>query len=298
MEKLNTCPLCGAQDLRPALKVIDHTVSRESFVLCTCGGCGYAITNPRPSPSEIAPYYISNEYISHSNRTSSLSDKIYHAVRRRTLRSKAALISQYISNGSVLDLGCGTGEFLGHLKSLGYTTQGVEPSPLARAQAENIHKLLVVPTLENLAPEARFNIITLWHVLEHVHDVRETLRLLHRFAAPGALLVIAVPDRESWDAKHYGPDWAGYDVPRHLSHFRRQDLGRFLKEVGFTLVGTRPMWYDAPYVSMLSEKYRGALPLAALLKGVVVGGLSNMVALFTSRPTSSTIFIAKKAEAN
>lgn len=295
MQTVAQCPLCAARELHTFLTAVDHTVSHQPFEIRRCGTCGFCFTSPRPEPAEIGAYYQSADYISHSNTSASLQDKLYQRVRRRALRGKHKLIHHYTSHGAVLDLGCGTGEFLGYLKQRGYKTQGIEPSALARAQAEQRHGLVVSASLEELAPSPMFDVITLWHVLEHVYDVRHTLHELHRRAVPGALLVIAVPDRESWDAQHYRADWAAYDVPRHLSHFRRQDLKRFLEESGFVLLNMRPMWFDAPYVSMLSERHRGAGAAGALLKGALWGTLSNLIAATTPRPTSSTLYVCRKA---
>lgn len=158
----------------------------------------------------------------------------------------------------------------------------------------NNYALAVAPTLESIPPLAQFDLITMWHVLEHMPQPHDTLKQLFARAAPNALLIIAVPDRESWDAHHYGNDWAAYDVPRHLSHFRRQDIGRLLHEHGFTLKATLPMWFDAPYVSMLTERDRGEGNLSALMKGAFWGTLSNLVALTTPRPTSSSLYVARK----
>lgn len=266
----------------------------RQFDLTLCSKCGFCATNPRPDRSQIGQFYDSPKYISHTNSSSQLQDRIYQLVRKKTIRSKYRLISHTKPNGRVLDMGCGTGEFLSYLKSRGYLTTGVEPGVGAREQAIANHALEVLPSLEGVPALEQFQIITLWHVLEHLHDFRDTLKKLHARLAPGGMLVIAVPDRESWDAEHYAADWAAYDVPRHLSHFRRKDLHQILPEHGLHVVSTRAMWFDAPYVSMLSEKNRGGGALASLLKGSLMGMLSNVYALFTSRPTSSSLFIAEK----
>ncbi len=296
-ETILHCPVCGGEELRPFLSGVDHTVSKERFQLTTCATCGFCITNPRPSPASIGRFYASKDYISHTNASSSTQERIYQWVRRNAIRSKHRLIARYQTQGKVLDVGCGTGEFLGYLKSRGYVTQGVEPSAQALKQAIVNHALEVVPDIEGVPASEQFQVITLWHVLEHVHDVRATFKRLHARMSTGGLLVIAVPDRESWDAQHYGADWAAYDVPRHLSHFRRSDLNCLLREQGFEMLATRPMWFDAPYVSMLSERYRGAGTFGALLKGAFVGAFSNLIAAITSRPTSSSLYLAKKARA-
>lgn len=295
LEPLAACPVCGTAAWRPFLAPKDHTVSALDFPLTTCGACGFCVTNPRPTRSDIGRFYESRDYISHTNTAVGLQDRWYQIVRRRAIRGKHRLIARYKPNGRVLDMGCGTGEFLGFLKSRGYLTTGVEPNIKAREQAIANHALEVFPSLEQTPALEQFQVITLWHVLEHVHDVRDTLKKLHARLAREGLLVIAVPDRDSWDAQHYGAHWAAYDVPRHLSHFRRADLHRLLAEQGFEQLATKPMWFDAPYVAMLSEKYKGAGPLMALVKGGLVGMASNLIAATTPRPTSSTLYIAQKA---
>jgi len=294
LESIGLCPICGGSAWQPYLQVADHTLTKEVFQLTTCAACGFCVTDPRPKPAYIGRYYESPDYISHTNSKAGLQDRLYQIIRGRAIRGKHRLIARYRPNGRVLDMGCGTGEFLRYLKSRGYLTTGIEPSLSAREQAIAGHALEVLPSIDQVPSMEQFQIITLWHVLEHLHDVRTGLKKLHARMAREGLLIIAVPNRESWDAQHYGPDWAAYDVPRHLSHFRRQDIHRLLKEHGFSMLDTRPMWFDAPYVAMLSERYRGAAPTTALLKGGLAGMASNLVAATTSRPTSSTLYIAKK----
>ncbi len=274
----------------------DHSISKEVFQVCTCADCGFTFTNPRPTPNELGRYYESEAYISHSNTSRSLQDKIYQIVRKRAIRQKHALIAAHEPQGRVLDIGCGTGQFLGYLMSRGYLVQGVEPNTTAREQAIADHALNVVPSLEQVQSQENFQVVTMWHVLEHVPDVRATFKRLFALLGKRGLLVIAVPDRESWDAQHYGSDWAAWDVPRHLSHFRRPDIHTFLAEHGFELIATRRMWMDSFYIALLSERYRGTNGLLALFKAVLVGGWSNLQALLGKRPTSSTLYLARKLE--
>jgi hypothetical protein len=174
--------------------------------------------------------------------------------------------------------------------------QGVEPDPSARERSIADHELAVVPTSRDLAHKEYYQVITLWHVLEHVPDLHDTFKLLYALMADRGLLVLAVPDRESWDAKHYGPWWAAWDVPRHLSHFRRQDIQRLIREHGFELVATRPMWLDAFYICLLSERYRGSGNTLSWILAIMKGAWSNILAIATGRPTSSTLYVARKAE--
>ncbi len=293
-ETLEACPICGSRLFVPALTVKDHSVSKEDFQLVDCGRCGFRVTSPRPIPSAIGRYYESEDYISHTNKSASLGDRLYQWARGRALRNKHRLVSTYHATGSVLDVGCGTGEFLGHLASVGYAVQGVEPSPLARQQAASNHRLLVVDSLADIQTDRRFDLITLWHVLEHFHHPDKAVSLLNKNLSVGGHLFIAVPDRGSWDAYHFGPLWAAWDVPRHLSHFRQMDVEKLLSNHGLRVIRKQRMWFDAPYVSMLSERYGGWGPLVALIMGILVGGWSNLVVLFQGRPASSSLFIAEK----
>jgi len=296
LEALTRCPCCGSEDFVPALTVADHSISKEVFTLCDCATCGFRFTNPRPAQAEMGRYYQSEGYISHSNASRSLKDRLYQLARRRALHSKFRLVHQHQPDGKVLDIGCGTGEFLAHLMSRGYQVQGVEPSLKAREQAIANHGLPVVPSLDQVPGQEQFNVISMWHVLEHVPDLHATFKKLFALLAEGGLLVIAVPDRDSWDAAHCGAHWAAWDVPRHLSHFRRQDVHGLLHKHGFTLLDTRRMWMDAPYIALLSETYRGAGMPWALAKGALLGLWSNLQSVLGGRPSSSSLYLARKAE--
>lgn len=295
MEQLHSCPLCGQQDLKKTGTVQDHSISKLVFEMTDCDSCGFRITNPRPWKSDLGRYYQSDAYISHGTVDRSIQSRLYLLARRWTLRGKLHLIQHYQPNGRILDVGCGTGEFLECLRTNGYIAQGVEPSLRAREQAIATYGLHVVPAIEQLPSQEQFQVLTMWHVLEHVPDPRATFKRLFALLAERGLLVIAVPDRDAWDAKYYGPSWAAWDVPRHLLHFRRRDVHMLLAQHGFEIVATKRMWLDAYYISMLSEQYRGTSKLLSLLKSMVIGTWSNLVSLLSHRPTSSTLYIARKA---
>lgn len=294
LETLPSCPLCNSPQQVAGRTVQDHSISGEAFSLAVCSSCGFCFTNPRPGAAAIGRYYQGDNYISHNTTSATFRDKLYRLARSWALGRKHATIHALQPNGRVLDVGCGTGDFLAHLMSRGYMVEGVEPSLLAREQAIANHSLRVVPALEQLEKHERYQVVTMWHVLEHVPDLRATFKKLFALLADRGLLLIAVPDRQSWDAAHYGSTWAAWDVPRHLSHFRRPDVHRLLREHGFELVATRKMWLDALYIAMLSEQYKGRSKATALILGTLVGTWSNVLALFGGRPTSSSLFIARK----
>ena len=294
LETLSACPLCRSAALRTVLKVKDHSISREWFTLQDCDACGFRFTNPRPETARLGSYYKGENYISHSNSKRSFTDRLYQLARSVALRRKYAMIKAHQPHGKALDVGCGTGEFLAYLKSRGYLVTGVEPDLGARESAIANHSLEVLPGIDAIPALGQFQVVTLWHVLEHLPEIRGTFKKLHALLSDQGLLVIAVPDRGSWDAEHYGPDWAAYDVPRHLSHFRQQDVKGVLREHGFDLLRVRGMSMDAFYIAMLSERYRGASWGLALTKGILLGGWSNLLAFFMNRPNSSSLYVARK----
>lgn len=296
MEVLSSCPICRSSDVKNALPVPDYLLTQEVFQVVECSSCGYAFTNPRPDQRHIGRYYQSDDYISHTNSRKGLQDALYQLARKWALGTKYKLVHSYQREGQVLDIGCGTGEFLSHLMSRGYLVEGVEPDLKAREQAIANHGIAVVPSLEKVANKEYYQVITMWHVLEHVPDARATFKKLFALLAARGILIIAVPDRDSWDNQHYGTRWAAWDVPRHLSHFRRKDIHRLLQEHGFELLATKKMWLDAFYIGILSERYKGAGTLAALIKGIWYGGLSNLQSALGKRPTSSSLFVARKTE--
>lgn len=296
LETLSACTICGGAPLRQRLTALDHTVSHEPFTIAECPTCQAWFTNPRPDERSIGAYYSSDKYISHTNATSTIQDKLYQLVRKRALRGKRKLIARFRSNGKLMDVGCGTGQFLGHMKAHGYLCTGVEPDTGARQNAVADNAIEVLPSLDAVPSAEQFQVITMWHVLEHVPDLRRTLKKLYSVMAERGYLFIAVPDRESWDAEHYGADWAAYDLPRHLNHLRNKDLSRILPEHGFALVRVERMWFDAPYIAMLSEQYKGRPMALALVKGALIGLWSNLQAHLAGRPTSSSLYIAQKQE--
>ncbi|MGV9013344.1 MAG: class I SAM-dependent methyltransferase [Flavobacteriales bacterium] len=293
METVETCPICASTAHAFAFHATDNTVTHEQFSVQRCINCSFLFTSPRPTQASIGAYYLSENYISHVETARGLQDRMYHLVRKRALKGKHRLIAKYAPTGSVLDVGCGTGDFLAYMADHKYTVQGVEVSSDARNVATK-KRLEVSADLETIPNGGNVNIITLWHVLEHVPYPHATLRQLNAKCASGGLLLIAVPDHESWDSQHYGADWAAWDVPRHLSHFRQQDVHNLLKQTGFQLLETKPMWFDAPYVSMLSERNKGKGNMVSMLKGWMIGLWSNSISLISDRPTSSTLYVARK----
>ncbi|WP_347159889.1 class I SAM-dependent methyltransferase [Pontibacter chitinilyticus] len=291
-ERLEQCPVCGKSEFKNFLVVTDNAVSKESFVIVECENCGFKFTNPRPDAASIGTYYESEEYISHSNTKSGIINRAYHVVRSITTKQKVDLINRYAaSKGTILDYGCGTGVFLAACKKDGWEVRGVEPNEKARQIASTETGEIIATSLQDIQGE-KYDVITLWHVLEHVHQLNETIDDLIDCLQEDGTLIIAVPNADSHDAQQYKENWAAYDVPRHLYHFTQQTMKRFLKKHRMKLEEVLPMKFDAYYVSLLSEKQKEGK--ASMLTSVVNGYKSNSHAEKNGNDYSSLIFVAKK----
>jgi 2-polyprenyl-3-methyl-5-hydroxy-6-metoxy-1,4-benzoquinol methylase len=291
-----TCPSCHSDQLQPALEAVDQTVSHETFSILQCGNCGLRFTQDVPDAGSIGRYYKSDNYISHSNTNKGLVNRLYHMVRRQTLSDKYRLIASAARTrqGKLLDIGAGTGAFVGYMQERGWEVTGLEPDETARRVALTDHKVELVDMdqLFSLPPDS-FEAITLWHVLEHVHDLHPYIERLKALVKRNGRIFIAVPNYNCYDAGVYQSFWAAYDVPRHLYHFSPDAMESLLAEHGLQLQYSQPMWYDSIYISMLSEKYRGG-GHGNNVKAVLTGLVSNIKAFIDKSRCSSLIYVISK----
>ncbi|MFT4031132.1 MAG: class I SAM-dependent methyltransferase [Siphonobacter sp.] len=293
VETLTNCPVCKGTHFSSYLVCKDYTVSQEMFSLVKCTSCGFIFTNPRPTETEIGSYYQSNEYISHSNTKQGLIAQVYHTVRKITLKSKLKLINRlHPTKGTLLDIGCGTGMFLSVCKENGWNVSGVEPDSGARKLAEDTTKSHIESSILEYFQNQKFSIVTMWHVLEHVHRLEETIDWLYNRIDTNGHLIIAVPNLESKDAQVYQQYWAAYDVPRHLYHFSQVTISELFLQKGFVLSETLPMPFDSFYVSMLSTKYRDGK--TNYIEAIQQGLASNIWAKQNHKNYSSLIYVFKK----
>ena len=292
MLTIDKCLVCGSNQFEPFLQCKDYTVSQETVNIVSCKSCGFKFTNPRPDNSILGNYYKAESYVSHTNSKKGIVNRLYHIVRNYTLGKKVKLISSYVSRGTILDYGCGTGMFLGACKQAGWETFGMEPDDDARkiASEQNLNLFSDKIKIQTHVADKQFDAITLWHVLEHVTDMPETLAFFKQKLKTNGVLIIAVPNHVSYDAQYYKEHWAAYDVPRHLHHFELKTMKALLDSGGFELLETKPMKFDSFYVSMLSEKYKTGS--VNLVKAFITGLKSNLKAKDTSS-YSSTIYVFK-----
>ena len=294
-ERLNKCPLCKSARFLNYSEITDFAVTGEKFIVCKCADCQLLFTNPRPSQTDIGPYYNFPEYFSHEDKAKNITQWIYQTVRNYNISKKVDFIQHFKKKGKLLDYGCGTGEFLKAAKNKGWKVAGIEPNEKARLQANLKLKDRVKESIEEIDKNTSYDIVTLFHVLEHIHDLRKTSKKIIKHLKSEGYLIIAVPNYESWDGKKYGKYWAGWDIPRHLYHFNSHVMMAFKGEFGLELIETKPMKFDSFYVSLLSEGYlnKEASLLKKYWNAFFAGIKSNRIA---KKPGdfSSNIFVFKK----
>ncbi|CAH8282839.1 methyltransferase family protein [Mariniflexile fucanivorans] len=276
----------------PFVKVKDHSVSGELFSLIENETYGFLETTPQPSSEFLPDYYISEDYISHTDSKRNIFENVYHLVRKISLKQKLKLINKFSSEQkTLLDVGCGTGDFLQTAQQNNWMVSGIEPNQEARSIANKKTYNSVFDTEQLLKFEPKsFDAITLWHVLEHLPNLEEHIQILNKLLKPNGVLIIAVPNYKSYDATFYKEYWAAFDVPRHLWHFNRTSISKLVSKISMKVVKIKPMYFDAFYVSLLSEKYKNGK--MNILKGFWVGLLSNLKSLST-KEVSSLIYVIK-----
>lgn len=297
LEILSKCPVCTHNYFSPFLVCEDYTVSKEKFQIVSCKNCGFKFTNPRPASADIARYYHSDSYISHSNTKKGILAQVYQKVRKISLQSKLKHIQKesQLQKGKILDYGCGTGDFLKICQDNDWEINGIEPEKIAREQAESLLNTKIDENIfENQFENKEFDVITLWHVLEHIHLLDETLTMLQKLLSPNGVILIAVPNCASADAQKWKEYWAAYDLPRHLYHFTPQTLPLLLEKYHIKIDKYIAMPYDSYYISLLSRKYKtGKLNF---LNGFFDGFQSNQWAKKNSLNFSSVLYICSKKQ--
>lgn len=293
MKSITECPICDNREFKAYITCNDYLVTNEKFAIQECSVCGLRLTNPRPDNKSIGNYYKSENYISHNDKSGGFISSIYRTVRNYTLDYKLRLIKKVNSGkGKLLDVGCGTGAFLESCKGDGWQIAGVEADEKVRMLTQEKLEIQIAQDLSEIHTSESFNIITLWHVLEHIPNLNDTIKQLSLLLAPNGTLVIAVPNSNSYDATYFKEYWAAYDVPRHLYHFTPHTIQKLFNKYNLRLIETRPMVFDAFYIAMLSTRYRTGK--TNYIESIRVGLRSNANARKTG-DSSSLIYIVRKS---
>lgn len=292
MIKLKNCPVCGASSFKDVFKAPYFRGDNELFQIQECENCQLWVTNPRPGDEELGKYYDTPDYISHTDARKGLIDHMYHWVREYSLKKKVALINSLVpGKGDLLDYGAGTGHFLLAAQKQGWKVTGVEPSEDARSVAREKNGFDLKDPSALVWEKNMCDVISLWHVLEHLPDLRGHLSHFSAALKPGGCLVIAVPNHESPDAKKYGENWAALDVPLHLWHFKKKNIAELSTQFGLELEKVKNMPFDSFYVSMLSEKIENGS--TNYLKAFARGWSSNLKGK-SDKNQSSLIYVLRK----
>lgn len=299
LETLNTCPSCGGSSFQNHIAAKDYTYSNNEYQLVKCATCTLVFTNPRPDEQSIGQFYDNPDYVSHTDTNKGLLFWLYGMVKKRALKHKRQMLESLTSTKTILDYGAGSGDFSTELANANWSVTAFEPDNNARAKIlEKSSKIQLSDSIETIPSNSK-SIIALWHVLEHVHRLNETIEQFHRILEVGGQLVIAVPNYNSKDAEYYKSEWAAYDVPRHLYHFDFMSMKILIENQGFELKEIKPMWFDSFYVSLLSEKNKNTNGgIRAILGWPIafsIGLLSNLDALKSTKRCSSITYIFQKA---
>ena len=272
----------------------DFLITNEKFKITEDKETRVLKTTPTPKEEDLPSYYSSEAYASHQERANTPVLWAYMRVRKIAMKSKIKLISTFSTKtGALLDFGCGLGGFLSATHAKGWTSYGIEPHQKAKTKAKKISGREVYSTIgEAQKTNKKYDVITLWHSLEHVVDLGKTIRFLYNSTKKEGKVVVAVPNHQSFDAKHYKNFWAAYDTPRHVWHFDQKSITNVFKKHGFSLERKHLMMWDAFYISILSEKNKRSR--AIYFKAAVIGIISNFLSLFTGESSSITYVFSKR----
>ena len=288
---MNSCPICTTE-MKFKFVTKDYLVTGESFDIVECEACSIRTTTPFPDKKIIGNYYSSDDYISHDDKVSGIFDSIYGLVRTYQLNKKKKLIGKYFnkSNGKILDIGCGAGDFLQYMKEDHWNINGVDTSNKARKIANKKLNIKVMDPKDWINNKEKYDVITCWHSLEHVHEPWVYLDKIKKSLTLNGFLIVALPNYQSTDAKIYKEFWAAYDTPRHLYHFTIKSMNKTIKPHGLNIESIYRMNFDPFYVSMLSAKHMGK----SFMSGLINGFKSWTLSIFSKDKCSSLIFIIKK----
>ena len=290
------CPLCSSEMITGHFRCTDHFLTKETFLIARCMVCGFLFTQDYPDEHHIYKYYESENYISHSDSTEGMVNKIYHLIRQLMLLRKRSIISNLtgLKQGRLLDVGSGTGHFASMMKKSGWIVKGIEISEKARNYSSTTFDLdIIAPDKISGLEKNSFDCVTMWHALEHFHDPHKYISDITALLKPGGICLVALPNCSSFDAKYYGQFWAAFDVPRHLWHFDTVTFRDFTGKSGLQVHHQLVLPFDVFYISVLSEKYKGSH--WPFITGITRAIWFSFLTLFNRSGSSSVIYVLRKS---
>ncbi len=292
------CNLCGSADARLLYELPDYLLGRPQAraSLVRCIVCGLIYQSPRPSPEEMVAHYPPEYDSYHPETADGPGSWLLRRAVQYGLDKRARYVTRRAGGGRLLDIGCSTGLFLNRMKTHGsWELYGVEINRQAAETARQQYGLEVfVGTLEQAGyPDESFDAITLWDVFEHLHDPLRSLHEIHRILKPDGVLVLRVPNGASWDARLFGPHWAGLDAPRHLYVFTPETLRRMLAEAGFAVDELSCRIGSYPTFVLSVRFWLGARGVSARKQRALLKALQHPVARLLSAPL---FFLASTGE--
>ena len=294
MKEIVICPICESNESHNYLKSRNFRINNEPFDVQECKSCSLRYTSPLPGVSEIGKYYATDNYISHTGTKKGLINTLFHAVRFITLRQKQRLLKSIAKGKKHLDIGAGNGVFLEFMQSKGWDVSGIELDDQSRAAIEKNLNLTIAKTVQERNEPETYDIITMWHVLEHVYDLKTDIQAIKDKLKQDGKLVVAIPNCASFDEKRYQEFWSAYDLPIHLYHFRPNNIKDLFEQFDMEVVAMKPMKFDAFWISLESEKYKNnnKNSLGVYIRGFYYGLISNLKA--KNGAYSSQIYIIQK----
>ena len=295
---LENCPICSLDTFEHVYDLEDYRISKEPFSLQKCTNCSFIFTLGIPASSNISKYYESEDYLEHSNKKSDLFSRFYGWARDIMLKYKFRVLKDFSSEGNILDIGAGSGQFLNFMSKKGFDVTGIEMSEKARQYARQNFGLKLYPQeyLYSKEIEKEYDIVSLWHVLEHLYDLEKVIVRFNELLKPDGCLILALPNHNSFDAKHYRNYWAAWDVPRHLWHFSPNSLKELLKRHHLKILDMKMMPMDPFYNSLLSENYKNKGSILNIVRAFGIGIISVFIGFFNVNKASSVIYIIKKEQ--
>lgn len=295
---MENCPICERNEFEPKYSLKDFRITQEPFELKRCTSCSFILTDTPPNAANISSYYESEEYLEHSNKSEGLFSKIYGLVRDFMFGYKYRIIRKVAKGTHLLDIGAASGQFINFMKNKNYRVEGIELSDKAREYAKSNFGLNIrnADELYNGEDSTKYDLITMWHVLEHLYDLNKVVSRLHDILSEDGVLVIAVPNSDSFDARTYQKYWAAWDVPRHLWHFQPNCFEQLFSKHGFELRKMKMLPFDPLFNALLSERYRHGDSIINIFRAGIIGFLAFLSGLFDVRKASSVVYILNKKD--